>query len=737
MRFLPEQLAGLPESSDRRARVRRNPSEVTCLELGEGNGGIVLNVSETGIAIAVAQTILDDHFPCLSFRLPKLDRTFLAEGEIVWRSESSKSAGLRFVNLDERDRVQIRNWIRAEIVSTEFETALDASPVAAKPVLIMPSPRKAASTWAQSEAERDEARAAEFDRMFPSETTLTLQAQAPVEIVEPEFNFLAESTEIEDVEIAAEAFHAAQEEHRASDETEVSEAALGEMAANSSADLEFAEEKTARELDWHEKWELFHRERENLERARAHETILELPAPFSAPLPEPPAEQHAEVGAQAREELPHAPTGSERISAPPLAGNLMGAWNSSSAVMPRESGARGGMILGSSLLGTQLARQGEDRIYAAPVKAAAAAGPTNEKNPLSIAALCIVLVTMCFILGYAIQPGAFQFAKSSFTDTPAEAVTPDAHATAAPVMPTAGQATTGQATDPTGAQQDATSSATSANAGIDETPAAAPEKKNPLSAATKTLAVPEVESSVGATPPAKAISPAEKPAVSSASTVRENEADEKSANAAVEATPTPTTSTPSSVPSSAPATPRPSVSAAPAPAPAPAGAAAGATTPAAAHESVTPVSFFPVTAPSEGAPPKLMQLPEETISETPSIVVRSHQFLFVPALPGPESEHPLQRVHLGDRMVEIAPNYPAQALEKMQGGSVHLRTTIGTDGLVVDVQPISGPTNLIPAAVSAVRQWRYKPTDIDGKPIAIEEDIVIEFRPRREVVAAR
>ena len=714
MRFLPEQLAGLPESSDRRARVRRNPSEVTCLELGEGNGGIVLNVSETGIAIAVAQTILDDHFPCLSFRLPQLDRTFLAEGEIVWRSESSKSAGLRFVNLDERDRVQIRNWIRAEIVSTEFETALDANPVAAKPVLIMPSPRKMVSSWAQSEAERDEARAAEFDRMFPSEATLTLQAQAPVEIVEPEFNFLAESTEIEDVEIAAEAFHAAQEEHRASDETDLSEAALGEMAANSSADLEFAEEKTARELDWHEKWELFHQERENLERARAHETILELPAPFSAPLPEPPAEQRAEVraqvGAQVREELPHAPTGSERISAPPLAGNLMGASNSSSAVMPRESSARGGMILGSSLLGTQLAPHGEDRIFAAPVKAAAAAGPTNEKNPLSIAALCIVLVTMCFILGYAIQPGSFQFAKSSFADTPAAAVTPDAHAAAAPVMPTVGQAT-----DPTGAQQDVTSSATPANAGIDETSAAA----------TKTLAVPEVESSVRPTQPAKAISPAEKPLVSSASTVRENEADEKSANAPVAATSTPTTS--------APSTPRPSVSAVPAPASASAGAPAGATPSAPAHESVTPVSFFPVTAPSEGAPPKLMQLPEETISETPSIVVRSHQFLFVPALPGPESEHPLQRVHLGDRMVEIAPNYPAQALEKMQGGSVHLRTTIGTDGLVVDVQPISGPTNLIPAAVSAVRQWRYKPTDIDGKPIAIEEDIVIEFRPRREV----
>ena len=139
--------------------------------------------------------------------------------------------------------------------------------------------------------------------------------------------------------------------------------------------------------------------------------------------------------------------------------------------MPRESSARSGMILGSSLLGTPLAPQGEVRIYTAPVKAAAAAGPTNEKNPLSIAALCIVLVAMCFILGYAIQPGSFRFAKSSFADTPGEAVTPDAQA-AAPVRPTAGQAT-----DPTVTQQDATSSATPVNAEIDETPAAAPERQ--------------------------------------------------------------------------------------------------------------------------------------------------------------------------------------------------------------------------------------------------------------------
>src|ERR1700727_3784077 len=145
MRFSPEHRAGLADPSDRRARVRRNPSEVTCLELDEGNGGIVLNVSETGIAIAVAQTILEDHISRLSFRLPQLDRTFLAEGEIVWRSESQKSAWLRFVNLEERDRVQIRNWMRAELVSPELQTPLYASAAAAQPALMMALPRQVES----------------------------------------------------------------------------------------------------------------------------------------------------------------------------------------------------------------------------------------------------------------------------------------------------------------------------------------------------------------------------------------------------------------------------------------------------------------------------------------------------------------------------------------------------------------------------------------------------------------
>jgi TonB family protein len=87
-------------------------------------------------------------------------------------------------------------------------------------------------------------------------------------------------------------------------------------------------------------------------------------------------------------------------------------------------------------------------------------------------------------------------------------------------------------------------------------------------------------------------------------------------------------------------------------------------------------------------------------------------------------------VHIGDRIVKVDPVYPQQSPEKAQGGgTVHLRLTIGTDGAVSGAQPISGPMPLIRATVSAVRQWRYKPTDIDGTPIAVEEDVIFEFRP--------
>jgi TonB family protein len=681
MRFSPEQLAGLSESTDRRARARRNPSSLSYLEMSEGNGGIVLNVSETGVAIAVAQSIDDDHIARLSFRLPLLDRTFQAQGEVVWRSESKKSAGVRFVNLDERDRVQIRNWIRAEIVGAELQIPQESERTAAEKsaLIVMPSPRRAVQRT-EIEAERDEQRASEFDRMFPSEASLKA-VETPVE---PEFNYLAATTDDEDVELAAEAFLATQE-------MESSDVQTVDAKDVTAANVENAEnverEGAAAEEDWREEWERFHLERENLARSRSRETILELPAPFSAPLPDAPADlENTPVMNHEGLQAPAANAGFELLNvnrlAPPIDESTAGV-----PAFAAEPFASGGFA--------RILEYEKQKVATPPVSVAGE--QQNEKNPLSIAALCTVLVVMCFVLGYAIQPGAFRFFAGKFGDTPDESATTR---TAVDPITSAAPASEANAPASPSAANDAVTSTT-----VDNTPPAAPQQKPAITAAK----TPATEKAVVAQPAQSGatvspIAPATAPA-------RVNPENAQPAPAAIQP-PVQKIANPAgeTVTASAPAA-------------------------TAARDAATPVSFFPVTAPSAGSPPKLMQLPEETVSEIPGIVIRSHQFLFVPAQPGLESEHELERVHLGDRIVKVDPAYPAQALEKAQGGTVHLRSTIGPDGAVVDVQPISGPTLLIPAAVSAVRQWRYKPTDIDGKAIAIEEDIVIEFRPAREIAA--
>ena len=44
---------------------------------------------------------------------------------------------------------------------------------------------------------------------------------------------------------------------------------------------------------------------------------------------------------------------------------------------------------------------------------------------------------------------------------------------------------------------------------------------------------------------------------------------------------------------------------------------------------------------------------------------------------------------------------------------------IGPDGKILFLHAESGPTELVPASMEAVRQWQYKPTLLNGKPCYI------------------
>jgi protein TonB len=76
------------------------------------------------------------------------------------------------------------------------------------------------------------------------------------------------------------------------------------------------------------------------------------------------------------------------------------------------------------------------------------------------------------------------------------------------------------------------------------------------------------------------------------------------------------------------------------------------------------------------------------------------------------------------------PEYPPIAKQAGAQGEVVLTATIGMDGKVKDVTVVSGHPLLRNAAVAAVKQWVYKPTILNGKPVESETRISLNFVPR-------
>jgi TonB family protein len=81
------------------------------------------------------------------------------------------------------------------------------------------------------------------------------------------------------------------------------------------------------------------------------------------------------------------------------------------------------------------------------------------------------------------------------------------------------------------------------------------------------------------------------------------------------------------------------------------------------------------------------------------------------------------------RLVQsVLPVYPDVAKQAGIEGSVRLRAYIGKDGAVENLKVVSGPPALVDAAAEAVRQWRYQPTLVDGKPVNVTTTVTVDFR---------
>lgn len=87
----------------------------------------------------------------------------------------------------------------------------------------------------------------------------------------------------------------------------------------------------------------------------------------------------------------------------------------------------------------------------------------------------------------------------------------------------------------------------------------------------------------------------------------------------------------------------------------------------------------------------------------------------------------LSRMSEGDLVHKIVPMYPPLARSARIQGTVVLQAMISKQGTIENLRLLSGHPLLAPAAIEAVRQWRYRPYILNSEPVEVETQITVNF----------
>jgi protein TonB len=90
---------------------------------------------------------------------------------------------------------------------------------------------------------------------------------------------------------------------------------------------------------------------------------------------------------------------------------------------------------------------------------------------------------------------------------------------------------------------------------------------------------------------------------------------------------------------------------------------------------------------------------------------------------------PLLVSHLAEANLlhKVQPSYPTLARQAHVQGTVELRAIISKAGTIENLVVVRGHPMLAPAAIDAVRQWRYRPYLLNNEPIEVETEITVNF----------
>jgi protein TonB len=98
-----------------------------------------------------------------------------------------------------------------------------------------------------------------------------------------------------------------------------------------------------------------------------------------------------------------------------------------------------------------------------------------------------------------------------------------------------------------------------------------------------------------------------------------------------------------------------------------------------------------------------------------------------PAIPTPKLVQVGGVIREPRKILHVAPIYPEFARQARAQGTVTLECILDATGRVESVRVLGSQPLLDDAAVRAVRQWRYTPTELNGVPVPVLMTIVVRF----------
>jgi TonB family protein len=174
------------QTSDRRRHARQRIKSLSYLDLGPGNGGIVLNISEGGLAVQAVGIFIDNPILRIDFQLPQSDEQLAASGQVAWTCESTREAGIQFVDLPENVRTHIREWVSKQAPQAEPQAEGGTAREKKKQVLQM-RPARESKTPVSEPGMTDGMANDRFKAIFPTEDAPAL----PREFAQPVANSTA------------------------------------------------------------------------------------------------------------------------------------------------------------------------------------------------------------------------------------------------------------------------------------------------------------------------------------------------------------------------------------------------------------------------------------------------------------------------------------------------------------------------------------------------------------------